>query len=238
MDRSSWAQFSRIVVLDTEFNGHYHGDRQNVVALVAQVYSEDRCVQTVRIFEGEFRRYPSNPLPDGEDVLYVTFVGQAEWKSFLSVGWKLPRKTVDLFAEARCMRNLALPKSTKERLKLRGDSLIDVCRWAGLPASDPLEQGRLPRPGQARSTLDRRRTCQDHPLLRAGRLYDRRTVFPPTRPYPSGAGTLSGPLHVRDWRHGGPGFTDGFGIQGSDHFRFKRCSESIDSTIRRVRTVR
>jgi hypothetical protein len=94
----------------------------------------------VRFFEDELRTIRQNPLPDGPDVVYVGFSAQAEWRSMLALGWKLPEHCIDLFAEARCLRNLALPKSLKRRLKIRGDGLIDVCRSLGLPASEPLDK--------------------------------------------------------------------------------------------------
>jgi hypothetical protein len=72
--------------------------------------------------------------------LYVTFVGQAEWRSMLSLGWKLPENCIDLFAETRCLRNLALPGSIRRQLKIRGDGLIDACRAFELDASDPLDK--------------------------------------------------------------------------------------------------
>jgi hypothetical protein len=133
-------RFRTVVVIDTEFNGADRGERHHVVALVGRVYVDGRLVRTVRLFEDEARAIRSNPLPDGPDVVYATFAGQAEWGSMLSLGWKLPENCVDLFAEARCLRNLALPGSIRRRLKIRGNGLIDVCRYFRIDASDPLDK--------------------------------------------------------------------------------------------------
>jgi hypothetical protein len=133
-------RYRTVVVIDTEYRGPDRGERHDVVALVAQVYVDGRLVRTFRFFQDELRAIRRNPLPDGPDVLHVTFVGQAEWRSLLASGWALPTHCIDLFAEARCLRNLALPASVRRRLRIRGNGLIDVCRWAGLDASDPLDK--------------------------------------------------------------------------------------------------
>jgi hypothetical protein len=131
-------RFRAVVVIDTEFNGNDRGERQHVVALVAQIHVEGQPVQTVRLFEDELPR--RNPLPDGPDVVYVGFVNQAEWKSFLALGWALPANCIDLFAEARCLRNLALPGWLRKKLRIRGNGLIDVARWAGVRAIEPADK--------------------------------------------------------------------------------------------------
>jgi hypothetical protein len=132
--------FRKIVIPDTEYNKADQGERHHVVALVAYVYVDLQLMRIYRFFEDELQALSRNPLPDGDDVLYVAFVAQAEWASMLSLGWSLPRHCVDLYAEARCLRNLALPKSLRQRLKIRGDGLIDVCRSFGLDASDPIDK--------------------------------------------------------------------------------------------------
>jgi hypothetical protein len=133
-------RFRTVVVVDSEYNGADRSERHHVVALVAHHYSDGQLVRTLQRFEDELPAIRHNPLPTGPDTLWVTFVGQAEWRSLIALGWELPRYCVDLFAETRCLRNLALPRSVRRGLKIRGDSLIDVCRWAGLPASDPLDK--------------------------------------------------------------------------------------------------
>jgi hypothetical protein len=133
-------RFPAVVALDTEFCGADRGERHRVVALVARVAVDGREVQTYRFFEDDLSGLRRSPLPAGPDVLYVTFVGQAEWRSFLALGWSLPANSVDLYAEARCLRNLALPYRVLQGLKVRGYGLIDTCRYFGLPAFDPADK--------------------------------------------------------------------------------------------------
>jgi hypothetical protein len=132
--------FDTVVVLDTEFNANDRSERHHVVALVGQVYSGGELARTIRLFEDDLVKCRRNPLPHGPDVLHVGFVCQAEWRSLLALGWALPENVIDLSAEARCLRNLALPAAIRRRLKIRGNGLIDVCRVVGLDASDPLDK--------------------------------------------------------------------------------------------------
>jgi hypothetical protein len=133
-------RFPLVVALDTEFNRHDQGERHHVVAVVGHVYEGDRLVRSLRFFEDDLGRVRCNPFPNGPDVLYVAFAAQAEWASMLPLGWELPRHCIDLFAETRCLRNLALPAAARRRLGIRGNSLIDNCRSFGLNASDPLDK--------------------------------------------------------------------------------------------------
>jgi hypothetical protein len=154
--------FHTVVVFDTEYNAADRGERHHVVALVARVY-EGGQPRTVRLFEDQLVSLRRNPLPDGNDTLYVGFSSQAEWSSLSSLGWGLPRNSIDLYAEARCLRNLALPRKIRCQLKIPGDGLIDVCRSFGLKASDPLDkdanrdrilQGGPWAPGEPQKILD------------------------------------------------------------------------------------
>jgi hypothetical protein len=136
-------RFRTIVVIDTEFHGADLGERHHVVALVAHVYVDGHLVRTIQLFEDDLHALRHSPLPDGPDVLYVGFVLQAEWRSMLALGWSLPRNSIDLFAEARCLRNLALPYRVLQGLKVRGYGLIDTCRHYGLPAIDPADKDEM-----------------------------------------------------------------------------------------------
>jgi hypothetical protein len=133
-------RFRTVVVIDTEFNGADRGERHHVVAMVGHILVEGQSVRTVKLFEDDLCSLRRNPLPDGPDVLYVAFVGQAEWGSLRALGWELPAQCIDLFAEARCLRNLALPGKIRRQLKIRGNGLIDVCRHFGIDAADPLDK--------------------------------------------------------------------------------------------------
>ena len=46
------------------------------------------------------RKY-KNPFPVDGEALFVAYAAQAEWSCFLSLGWEVPRYTLDLYAEFR-----------------------------------------------------------------------------------------------------------------------------------------
>lgn len=83
------------ITLDTEFVGR---DGEHVVPVAL-------CARS--LFTGQEWRLPAeagqvNPLPAGDDILYVTFAGPAEWGYYLAMDWDLPSLIIDLYAE-RCM---------------------------------------------------------------------------------------------------------------------------------------
>lgn len=93
--------FSEVVFLDTEFVA-VDGELVVPVALVAHELRSGRRHQL--FFEAAGANYDS-PLPQGPDVLYVAFSAQAEWSTFLALGWSLPSDVLDLFAEFRWITN-------------------------------------------------------------------------------------------------------------------------------------
>lgn len=93
--------FTEVVLLDTEFVAR-DGDRVMPVCLVAY---ELRSGSRHRVFFGDPLATYENPLPVGSDVLYVAYAAQAEWSTFLALGWQLPEHVLDLFAEFRCLTN-------------------------------------------------------------------------------------------------------------------------------------
>ena len=89
--------YTAIVAVDTEFEfGGHDGNRPRPVCLVAK---ELRSRQTWKIWRGEFRATP--PFPIGEDSLFVAYYASAELGFFRSLGWPMPARVLDLFAEFR-----------------------------------------------------------------------------------------------------------------------------------------
>lgn len=113
--------FREVVVLDTEFHtGRVLGNRPIPV-----------CICAVELRSGRKHRIwcePGEPLlnPLPVDALYVAFSAQAEWGTFLALGWDLPTHICDLYAEFRCLTN-GLPTTT-------GNSLIDALTYYHCPA--------------------------------------------------------------------------------------------------------
>jgi hypothetical protein len=125
----SWDSFREIVALDTEFRSR-PGDRPEPVALVATML---RSKRVARYFEDELRVLRVSPLPDGPDVLYITFTAPAEWSVYLALGWSLPRNVVDLLPEFRLKVNWALPKAARVKLLPHGTSLVGAMAYHSLP---------------------------------------------------------------------------------------------------------
>jgi hypothetical protein len=165
------------VFLDTEYTGAGEGERHRLACLAAHVVRDGEAA-VYRWSGDELRRIRANPLPDGPDVLYVGFVDQAEWRSFLALGWRLPMNCVDLYAECRNFRNLALPAGVLRRLPGAGYGLIDNCRFFGTPAMDPDDKEEvrdLILSGGPYSAADRARIldyCEQDVAMTAG-LWDR-----------------------------------------------------------------
>ncbi|MFM2006281.1 MAG: hypothetical protein RLZZ09_1936 [Pseudomonadota bacterium] len=84
--------FRQIWVIDFEFVAR-DGEHPVVVCLVAY---EIRSGQSWRIWQGDFS---TPPFSLEADSLFVAYSAAAEWSCFLALGWPLPARCIDLFAE-------------------------------------------------------------------------------------------------------------------------------------------
>src|SRR4051794_27393496 len=91
--------FREIVLADFEFEAAA-GERPNPIGMVA---FELRSGRRFRIFRGEFG--PAPPFASGPDVLFVAYYASAELGCFLSLGWPMPARVLDLFVEFRNFTN-------------------------------------------------------------------------------------------------------------------------------------
>jgi DNA polymerase family A len=91
----SLSAFREIVLADFEFEVS-PGERPVPVCLVAK---ELRSNRTCRVFQSEFGAAP--PYAAGPDVLFVAFYASAELGCYLSLGWQMPDRILDLFTEFR-----------------------------------------------------------------------------------------------------------------------------------------
>lgn len=90
----SWLDRYRAVwSIDFEFSSP-SGERPRVACMVARELHSKRII---RIAQGEFSTQP--PFDLGPQSLYVAFFASAEWNCFLSLGWPLPARTIDLWCE-------------------------------------------------------------------------------------------------------------------------------------------
>jgi len=83
-------------LLDTEY-ATPPGDPVIPVCVVGREFFSGRQIQ---LFFYPGQDY-TNPFPVGKDALFVAYAAQAEWSCFMSLGWELPERIVDLYAEFR-----------------------------------------------------------------------------------------------------------------------------------------
>ena len=97
--------FREVWALDTEFVAE-SGARPVPVCVVAR---ELRSGRLVRLWQDEFADRP--PFPVDNDTLFVAYFASAEWGCFLELGWALPTRVLDLYAEFRVETNgITLPE--------------------------------------------------------------------------------------------------------------------------------
>lgn len=93
--------YREIWCVDFEFSAPL-GEVPQVVCMVArEVFSR----RTIRLFGGELSTLREAPFSTRADVLVVAYYASAEMGCFLSLGWPMPRRLLDLFTEYRRMTN-------------------------------------------------------------------------------------------------------------------------------------
>lgn len=128
------AECESVWVVDFEYTSN-PGERPGPVCVVAQ---ELETGQTEAVWlEGEAAGdLKAPPYPTGKGALFVSFYAPAEMSCHLALGWPMPERIVDLFAEHRVLTN-GLPGI--------GNSLLAACEYWGVPSvpnSDHKEQMR------------------------------------------------------------------------------------------------
>lgn len=91
--------FREIWCVDFEFQAN-DGNRPTVHCMVAK---EVRSGRLLRLWADELGDEP--PFDIGPESLFVAYFASAEMGCFLSLGWELPARVLDLFVEFRCMTN-------------------------------------------------------------------------------------------------------------------------------------
>ena len=103
--------FRRIWCIDFEFISP-EGESPQPVCLVAKEVGTGRLI---RLWQDQLGTEP--PFEIDDDTLVVAYYAPAEIGYFLSLGWSVPTRIVDLFAEFRRETNaLAVPEGRKARL--------------------------------------------------------------------------------------------------------------------------
>jgi DNA polymerase family A len=110
--------FKEVWLCDFEF-GSSPGDRPEVRCLVAKEYLSGRLL---RLWADALGSTP--PFDVGSDSLFVAYYACAELGCFLSLGWPIPIRILDLFTEFRNLTNGSFP--------LAGNSLLGALSYFGL----------------------------------------------------------------------------------------------------------
>jgi DNA polymerase-1 len=103
--------YEDVIALDFEFVPT-DGEKQRPICLVAKSLKTGAETR-LWIAEGV-----QCPLPAGQEYLYVGYFASAEWGCFLSLGWDLPSRIIDLYPEYRLITNGAAGYTTKARYGL------------------------------------------------------------------------------------------------------------------------
>jgi DNA polymerase I len=121
--------FEEVVAVDFEFSAAT-GERPRPVCLVAH---ELRSGRSFRVWQDEFG--PAPPYAVGPDDLFVSFYASAELGCYRVLGWPMPERILDLFAEFRARTNgLATPM---------GSGLLGALAYFGLDAMGTIEKAEM-----------------------------------------------------------------------------------------------
>ena len=93
--------YHEVWLVDSEFH-QPPGERPEVICMVAREYHSGL---THRVWADELAAMSRPPFPIGDDALFVAYYASAELSSFLALDWLPPSRTLDLFAEFRCLTN-------------------------------------------------------------------------------------------------------------------------------------
>ena len=124
-------QFAEIWLIDSEFFAP-PGERPEPLCLVAR---EFRSGRTERLWRDDLHDLPQPPFSVGPETLFVAYYASAELGCFLALGWPLPARMLDLFAEFRRVTNgLSVPC---------GNGLLGALAYFGIDGVDAAEKGSM-----------------------------------------------------------------------------------------------
>src|SRR3712207_5342983 len=125
--------FREAWLCDFEFRAD-PGERPWPVCMVARGLRSGR---EVRLWRDELLALRAAPFDTGPESVFVAYYASAELGCFLALGWPLPAKVLDLYAEHRC--------ETNGELALCGDGLVGALALRGLAHIDAGEKGAMRR---------------------------------------------------------------------------------------------
>lgn len=123
--------FKETWLADFEFTQHT-GDNPSPVCMVAQEFGSGRVI---RCFQDELIKMSRAPFRTDPEALFVSYYAPAEISCFLALGWPVPERILDLFAEFRNMTNgVQLP---------HGKTLLAAMAHFGLNCIDAVEKDEM-----------------------------------------------------------------------------------------------
>jgi hypothetical protein len=128
MTPEAFDQFRQVWLCDSEYR-QPDGCRPAVHCMVAR---EWRSGQTIRVWGDELARMAQPPFAIGPEALLIAYYASAEMGCFLAMGWPLPTRILDLFAEFRCLTNgLSVPC---------GNGILGALAFHGIDSIDAAEK--------------------------------------------------------------------------------------------------
>jgi DNA polymerase I len=123
-------EFREVWCVDFEFAT----DPSGLPVPVCMVAREYRSGKLIRLF-GEEMNIDRSPFDTGPDAMFVAYYASAEFGCFLSLGWTLPERVIDLYAEFRNLRSgLSVPG---------GFGLLGALTFYGLDPMNAVEKDEL-----------------------------------------------------------------------------------------------
>lgn len=123
--------YSAVWLVDLEYR-QPDGERPEPLCLVAREMLSGRLV---RLWESELTDLGGLPFDPGQGTLLVSYYAPAELGCFLALGWELPARILDLYAEFKCL-TAGLPVPC-------GNGLLGALAYHGLPAIDAADKDRM-----------------------------------------------------------------------------------------------
>jgi len=121
--------YAAIWVLDFEFIA-CDGEHPQIVCLVANDLISGRWV---RLWQGDFA---APPFALGADTLFVGYSAAAEWSCFIALGWLMPARCIDLYAEFTRVTNGAFDGKMFP-------SLLAAAAYFGIATTDADHKGAM-----------------------------------------------------------------------------------------------
>jgi hypothetical protein len=120
--------FKEIWCVDFEFN-QPTGERPSPVCMVAREFRTNRLI---RLWRDQLLQLREPPFPTGPDALFTAYYASAELGCFIALGWPMPARVLDLYAEFKCKVSGLTPPC--------GCGLLGALSYHGIDSIDAAEK--------------------------------------------------------------------------------------------------